>query len=181
MSADEQAIRKLIDDWMAATAGGDLEQVLSMMSDDVVFMTPGREPFGKREFAAQSAAMKDTKVLGVAKPVEIKVLGDWAWLRNHITVTMTAKDGQATKRAGYTLTLLNRKPDGLGHHAGRKPAGVNSALVPRSRWNANESCDHAAHAVRARARHVSRQLSALRAEGDRAAHREVARSGLRRP
>jgi uncharacterized protein (TIGR02246 family) len=56
MSADEQAIRKLIDDWMQATARGDLDQVLSMMSDDVVFMTAGREPFGKQEFAAQSRA-----------------------------------------------------------------------------------------------------------------------------
>ena len=112
MSADEQAIRKLIGDWMAASARGDLAKVLSMMSDDVVFMTPGREPFGKQEFAAQSAGMKDLKIEGVAQPVEIKVLGDWAWLRNHITVTVTPKAGQPTRRAGYTLTILNRTPDG---------------------------------------------------------------------
>jgi uncharacterized protein (TIGR02246 family) len=112
MSADEQAIRKLIDDWMQASARGDLAQVLSMMSDDVVFMTAGREPFGKQEFAAQSAGLEDVKIEGVAKPVEIKVLGDWAYLRNHITVTVTPKAGQPMKRAGYTLTILNRKPDG---------------------------------------------------------------------
>jgi uncharacterized protein (TIGR02246 family) len=112
MSADEQAIRQLIQDWMEATARGDLAKVLSMMADDVVFMTPRREPFGKKEFAAQSAAMKDMKVEGAAKPVEIKVLGDWAWLRNHLTVTVTAKDGQPTTRTGYVLTILNRKPDG---------------------------------------------------------------------
>ena len=46
MSADEQAIRKLIDDWMLASARGDLAKVLSMMSDDVVFMTVGRKPDG---------------------------------------------------------------------------------------------------------------------------------------
>ena len=112
MSADEQAIRKLVDDWMEASARGDLAKVLSMMSDDVVFMTAGGEPFGKPEFAAQSAGMKDTKIEGVAQPIEIKVLGDWAWLRNHITVTITPQGGQPTKRAGYTLTILNRKPDG---------------------------------------------------------------------
>ena len=112
MSADEQAIRKLIEDWMQASARGDLAKVLSMMSDDVVFMTPGREPFGKQEFAAQSESMKDLKIEGVAKPVEIKVLGDWAWLRNHLTVTVTPKNGQPSRRAGYTLTILNRKPDG---------------------------------------------------------------------
>lgn len=110
--ADERAIRKLIDDWMQASSKGDLDQVLSMMSDDVVFMTPGREPFGKKEFAAQSAGLKDVRIEGVAKPVEIKVLGDWAWLRNHISVTMTPKAGQPIKRAGYTLTILKRQPDG---------------------------------------------------------------------
>jgi uncharacterized protein (TIGR02246 family) len=112
MSTDEQAIRKLVDDWMEASARGDLAKVLSMMSDDVVFMTAGSEPFGKQEFAAQSAAMQDVKIEGVAKPVEIKVLGEWAWLRNHITVTMAPKGGQPMKRAGYTLTILNRQPDG---------------------------------------------------------------------
>jgi uncharacterized protein (TIGR02246 family) len=112
MSADEQAIRKLIDDWMQASARGDLAKVLSMMSDDVVFMTSGREPFGKNEFAAQSAGMKDVKIEGVAQPVEIKVLGEWAYLRNHITVTITPQGAEPIERAGYTLTILNRKPDG---------------------------------------------------------------------
>jgi uncharacterized protein (TIGR02246 family) len=116
MSADtrtaEAAIRKLISDWMEASARGDLAKVLSMMSDDVVFMTPGREPFGKQEFAAQSGQMKDMKIEGVAKPIEIEVLGDWAWLRTHITVTVTPESGQPTKRAGYTLTILKRQPDG---------------------------------------------------------------------
>ena len=110
--ADEKAIRKLIDDWMQASAQGDIAKVLSLMSDDVVFMTAGREPFGKQEFAAQSAGLKDVKLQGVAKPAEIKVLGDWAYLRNHIDLTMTPKNGQPMKRAGYTLTILNRQADG---------------------------------------------------------------------
>ena len=110
--ADERAIRKLIDDWMQATAQGDAGRVLSLMSDDVVFMTAGREPFGKKEFAAQSEGLKDVKLHCVAQPVEIKVLGDWAYLRNHIDLTMTPKSGQPIKRAGYTLTILNRQPDG---------------------------------------------------------------------
>ena len=110
--ADERAIRKLIDDWMQATAQGDAARVLSLMSDDVVFMTAGREPFGKKEFAAQSEDLKDVMIEGEAKPVEIKVLGDWAYLRNRITVKMTPKSGQAMQRAGYTLTILNRQADG---------------------------------------------------------------------
>jgi uncharacterized protein (TIGR02246 family) len=110
--ADERAIRKLIDDWMQATAQGDLTKVLSLMSDDVVFMTACHEPFGKKEFAAQAASMKGTRIEGVAEPAEINVLGDWAYLRNHIDVTVTPKDGDPMQRSGYTLTILNRQPDG---------------------------------------------------------------------
>jgi uncharacterized protein (TIGR02246 family) len=122
--ADEQAIRKLIDDWMQATARGDLDQVLSLMSEDVVFMTAGREPFGKKEFAAQSKGLKDVKLEGTARPVEIKVLGDWAYLRNHIDLTMTPKGGQPMKRAGYTLTILQRQ-------SGRWVITRDANLMPR--------------------------------------------------
>lgn len=107
--ADEQAIRKLIDDWMQASAQGDLDRLLSMMSDDVVFMTVEREPFGKQEFAAQGKALKEMKIEGTAAPVEIKVLGDWAYLRNRIEVKMTPPHGDQIKRAGYVLTILQRQ------------------------------------------------------------------------
>ena len=112
VQADERAIRKVIEDWMQATAEGDLAKVLSMMSEDVVFMTAGREPFGKKEFAAQSQGLKDVKLEGVAKPVEVKVLGDWAYVRNHIDLKMSPQDGQPMQRSGYTLTIFNRQPDG---------------------------------------------------------------------
>src|SRR5438034_605203 len=44
---DEQAIRDLIATWLRATAAGDIDQVLTLMTDDVVFVTPGQKPFGK--------------------------------------------------------------------------------------------------------------------------------------
>jgi uncharacterized protein (TIGR02246 family) len=44
MTDDEQAIRNLVDTWIAATGAGDLSTVLSLMTDDVVFMVPGRPP-----------------------------------------------------------------------------------------------------------------------------------------
>ena len=38
------------------------------------------------------------------------MLGDWAYLRNHLTMTMTPLDGGAPiKRAGYTLTILRKR------------------------------------------------------------------------
>ncbi|MEP7245577.1 MAG: SgcJ/EcaC family oxidoreductase [Gammaproteobacteria bacterium] len=113
MSADEKAIRELIDRWTRASAAGDLDAVLAMMADDVIFTVMGQEPFGKDTFAKNSRAMEGVRVEGVSNPVEIKVLGDWAWLRNHIDLTITPKAGGAPiKRSGYTLTILTRKTDG---------------------------------------------------------------------
>ena len=52
MNPDEQAIREVHSTWIAAVNAGDLGCLLSMMSDDVVFLNPGREPFGKDGFPA---------------------------------------------------------------------------------------------------------------------------------
>jgi uncharacterized protein (TIGR02246 family) len=108
-SDDETAIRKLVDTWLAASKAGDIATVLSLMSDDVVFMVPGREPFGKQAFAAASDAMKKVRMEGKSEVREIRVLGDWAYLRNHIEMTMTPESGELVKRSGYTLTILRKE------------------------------------------------------------------------
>ena len=112
VSNDEQEIRDLVDKWLAASKKGDLDTVLSLMSDDVVFMVPGKEPFGKETFAANNRGMKDMRIEATSDIQEIKVLVDWAWMRNHLEVTFTPPNGQATKHSGYVLTILSKKPDG---------------------------------------------------------------------
>jgi uncharacterized protein (TIGR02246 family) len=112
MSDDEQAIRKLVETWMTATRAGDVETVLGLMADDAVFMVPGREPFGKEAFKAASESQKDARVDGKSEIREIKVLDDWAYMRNHIDMTMTLPDGKITRRSGYTLTILRKAADG---------------------------------------------------------------------
>jgi uncharacterized protein (TIGR02246 family) len=61
-SSDETAIRNLVSRWIQASEAGDLDTALGLMADDVVFMFPGREPFGKEAFRAQSAGMKDRRM-----------------------------------------------------------------------------------------------------------------------
>ena len=112
MSDDERAIRQLIATWMAATKAGDHDTVLGLMTDDVVFMVPGREPFGKAAFAAASKDMQDLAVDGTSDIVELQVLGDWAYLRNRLSVTITAPGGSRKTRSGYTLTILRKERDG---------------------------------------------------------------------
>ena len=112
MSDDERAIRDLIDTWMAASRAGDTQTVLGLMTDDVVFMVPGRDPFGKQEFAAMSQGMKDVRVEGSSEIRELRVLGDWAYLRSYLQISVTPPGGNSVKRAGYTLTILRKQPDG---------------------------------------------------------------------
>jgi uncharacterized protein (TIGR02246 family) len=112
MTGDERAIREVVDTWMRASRAGDTATVLSLMTDDVVFMTPGRAPFGKETFAATSEGMKNVTVDGRAEIVELQVLGDWAFLRNHLDITVTPAGATPIHRTGYTLTILRKQGDG---------------------------------------------------------------------
>jgi uncharacterized protein (TIGR02246 family) len=109
---DEQAIRDLVDTWLVASKTGDLPTQLSLMADDVIFMVPGKEPFGKAVFAAMSREMKNVQVEGKSDIQEIKVLGDWAWMHNFLTVTITPSNGIATTSSGHVLTILRRNSNG---------------------------------------------------------------------
>ena len=97
---------------MAASKAGGTETVLGLMADDVIFMVPGQEPFGKEAFRVAAQGQKGLHIDGKSDIRELKVLGDWAYLRNHIDMTMTLPDGKVVRRAGYTLTILLKTPAG---------------------------------------------------------------------
>jgi uncharacterized protein (TIGR02246 family) len=109
MTEDERAIRDLVAAWMEATRRGDTAAVLDLMTDDVVFSVPGREPFGKEAFASASKAMEGMAFEGANEIVELKVLGDWAFVRNHIRISLTEPGKPPIRRSGYTLTLLQKE------------------------------------------------------------------------
>jgi uncharacterized protein (TIGR02246 family) len=112
MPDDERAIRDLVATWMKASEAGDVNAVLSLMADEVIFTVPGREPFGKDVFRAASEAMKNVRLMGTSDIREIKVLGDWAYIRNYIEITLMPPDGAAMRRSGYTLSILRKQSDG---------------------------------------------------------------------
>ena len=112
MTEDERAIRELVETWMRASRAGDTATVLGLMSDDVLFMTPGREPFGKEHFRDSSESMRGIDIDGQAETLEVEVLGDTAWIRNRLEMVMTPEDGGPMRRSGYTLTILKKGVDG---------------------------------------------------------------------
>jgi len=114
MSDDERAIRELVATWHRATAAGDLERILSLMAEDVVFLTPGRPPMrGKEAFAPGFRALIQThRIESTGTIEEIHIVGDWAFFWAHLTVTVTPSNGPPTRRAGNALTVLRRQAGG---------------------------------------------------------------------
>ena len=112
MTDDERAIRNVVETWLAASKAGDLPTVLSLMTDDVLFLTPGQAPFGKEAFAAMSNGMKDVQVDGTSDIQEVQVFGDIAYLRNALRIVITMPGGKVVRRSGQTLTILRKEADG---------------------------------------------------------------------
>ncbi len=107
MSQDEQAIHALVDRWWNASRANDVDAVLPMMAEDVLFTVVGARPFGKKQFEAQARNMKDVRMDGNTEILELEVFGSWAWMRGHITVRMNGAE-----REGYVLSILRKEPDG---------------------------------------------------------------------
>ena len=108
-ASEQQAIRDTVQRWMDASKAGDAETVLSMITDDVVFLRAGHPPMRRDEFAKGQHAQASgnaPQFEGEAQPQEILVLGDWAVLWTKLRV-----EGAGKTRAGYTLSLM-KKEDG---------------------------------------------------------------------
>ena len=113
MTEDERAIRNVIATWMSATNAGDYATVLSLIADDAIFMVPGSEPFDKQRFAAAAEDMKLAKIHGTNEVVEVQIIGDWAYVRSRIKMTMLPAGGQIPHhRSGYALSLVRKEQDG---------------------------------------------------------------------
>jgi uncharacterized protein (TIGR02246 family) len=112
MQSDEQQIRKLVSTWQAASRAGDVDTVLGLMTEDVVFLVPGRPPLRKEEFTALSrvpSGKTPPKIEGTTEIQEVQVFGDWAFMWTKLSVVVTPPDGgQPVERAGHTLTILHR-------------------------------------------------------------------------
>ncbi|HEY4367609.1 MAG TPA: SgcJ/EcaC family oxidoreductase [Steroidobacteraceae bacterium] len=111
---DERAIRQLVATWLTATKAGDIDTVLTLMADDVVFLLPGQPPMmGKSAYATAAKAHSGQAAPqfdGSSEIQELKVLGDWAFLWSKLTVSVTPSGGaQRMTRAGHTLTILNKQ------------------------------------------------------------------------
>jgi uncharacterized protein (TIGR02246 family) len=113
MTADERQLRQIVADWGAATAAGEIDRVLSLMTEDAVFLTPGNAAMTKAEFAKASKAQAQlvTRIESRSEIKEVQVAGEWAFMWSHLSVSVTPKQGPPVERVGHTLTVFRRQGD----------------------------------------------------------------------
>jgi uncharacterized protein (TIGR02246 family) len=114
MGSDERAIREVHASWIDAVNAGDLVRLLELMADDVVFLNPGRAPFGRDGFRAGfSTAHQQSCIRCISELEEVTVVGEvaYALCRDSLSV-MPRAGGEATELAGHRITIYRKQPDG---------------------------------------------------------------------
>jgi len=115
MTDDERSIRVLLDTWHRATAAGDVEAVLPLMAEDVVFLTPGQPPMrGRQGFGTGLRRLLEShRIVSSGEIQELEVIGDRAWCWSRLTVAITPNaGGSPVRRSGSALSVLRREPGG---------------------------------------------------------------------
>jgi uncharacterized protein (TIGR02246 family) len=113
---DEQKIKDVINAWIEASLAEDVDRVLSLMAEDVVFLQSGQQPMrGRAAFAAASraGARKFRLVEGKPQVQEIRIVGDYAYCWNYLDITIQPlPEGQPVRRAGHILSVFRKEADG---------------------------------------------------------------------
>lgn len=115
MNTDEQAIRDVVALWHSATAAGDVETVLGLMAEDVVFLVAGHPPMRGRSSFEQGlrGLLSQHRIESTGDIQEVQVSGDLAYCWNSLTVRIVPiSGGNGAVRSGNALSILRKQPDG---------------------------------------------------------------------
>lgn len=116
MTDEETAIRQMVDKWMAANNSGDWGTILDLVADDVIFTTPGQEPFGREVFAMgaeQGPPPEGIAMDGQADVIEVEVLSDvFALIRARISLDIKQDGAIVQSHRGFTSSVLKKGDDG---------------------------------------------------------------------
>ena len=115
MIADEQTIRNLVAQWHRATAAGVVDTVLGLMSEDVVFLMPGKPPMKGRSTFEKGLRgfLKSHRVDSSGEVQEVEVSDDLAYCWALLTVRMTPhSSGDANVRSGSALSIFREQTSG---------------------------------------------------------------------
>ena len=114
MGPDEREVREVHSTWIDAVNAGDLDRLLTLMADDVVFLNPGQSPLGRDGFSANfSAAHQRVRIRCISDLEEVVVVGEVAYTRSRDSVSVIPiAGGKAEQLAGHRITVYRKQPDG---------------------------------------------------------------------
>lgn len=115
MSTDEQNIRDLVALWHSATAAGEVDTVLGLMAEDVVFLGAGHAPMrGRGAFErGLRGLLARHRIESTGEVQEIEVSGSLAYCWNQLTVRVVPLSGdEATVRTGSAISILRKQANG---------------------------------------------------------------------
>jgi uncharacterized protein (TIGR02246 family) len=114
MGSDERVIHEVHTSWIDAVNAGDLARLLGLMADDVVFLSPGRAPFGRDVFSANfSAAHQQSRIHCISELAEVVVVGEVAYTLCQDSLSVTPRAGGETMElAGHRITIYRKQGDG---------------------------------------------------------------------
>ncbi len=114
MSSDEREIRTVHSLWINAVNAGDLARLLTLVAEDVVFVTPGQAPLGREGFSSTfMAAHQQMRICCTSELEEVVVVGEVAYTRSRDALSVTPRTGgEATQLAGHRMTIYRKQRDG---------------------------------------------------------------------
>ena len=115
MTSDEREIRTMHSIWIDAVNAGDLARLLTLVAEDVVFLTPGQAPFGQEGFSSNfRTAHQQMRICCTSELEEVIVVGEVAYTRCRDSLSVKPRSGgEAIELAGHRITIYRKQADGL--------------------------------------------------------------------
>ena len=114
MGSDEREIRRVHSTWIHAVNAGDLARLLALLTEDVVFFSPGQAPFGREAFSSHfTAAHQQMRICCTSELEEVVVVGEVAYTRSRDALSVTPlAGGKEARFAGHRMTVYRKQRDG---------------------------------------------------------------------
>ena len=114
MASDEREICTVHSIWIHAVNAGDLARLLTLVAEDVVFLTPGQAPSDREGFSSNfMAAQQQMRICCASESEEVVVVGEVAYTRSRDALSVTLRTGgKAGQLAGHRMTVYRKQSDG---------------------------------------------------------------------
>lgn len=113
----------MFQNWMRAATRGDLDSVLGVLAEEVVFFLPGRPALRGRDLFAEGfrEALRHSHIEGVSEIQDIRIADGHAYCWSQLSLSITPRQGGLSRRrAGSALAVFRQDREGgwkLIHYA----------------------------------------------------------------